>query len=189
MTRPLVRRILSPICAAILSITSVSCKSHAPTTAPLTAQQMAESLKAQGQDPQTAQKTADALAKGLSAVDYRPEEIQAATEASNAFYRHLSEGQYASIYEDSSDALRDLISKDSITGFLKMVNDKSGPCGVPALLLTTAGSDNAGRYVEFRYTRNCARVGEVQETLSWYFVSGKPKMRSYFASNPALKKN
>jgi len=174
-----------PICVAMLCFVLVGCISRDTQPRP-TAQQISDSLKAQGKDAQTAQNMGEALAKGIVAVEYRPEDIQAAMSASKVFYDRMSAEQYATIYDVSADVLKAATSRDVFIGFLKRVNLKVGSCSEPKLVLTTAGKDDERPFVEFRFTRNCATVGEIQEKLSWSIVDGKPLLRSYYVFNAAL---
>jgi len=120
-----------------------------------------------------------------SSPEYRPEEIKAAVRASNVFFDQLSAGQYDAICEAAVPELRTGDNRDRLIAVLKKVNQKAGPCSPPTLVLTSAGRDKTGRFVDLRYKRTCA-IGEVREILSWSMQDGKPFLRSYFASNPAL---
>jgi hypothetical protein len=182
---PLVKRVPgNALCLAVSCLVLLSCTSR-HTDGP-TPQQIANSLQAQGADPKTAQNVGEAVVKGIAAVEYRPEDIQAALSASTVFYEHLSAEQYDAIYDASSAQLRTSTSRDALVRFLRKVNRTTGKCGGPTLVVTTAGSDDVGKFVELRYTRNCPNLGEVRETLSWSIAADKPLLRSYFASNPAL---
>ena len=120
-----------------------------------------------------------------STPEYRPEEIKAAINTSKVFFDQLSARQYDAICMLATPELRAPDNRDRLVAVLKTVNEKAGSCSSPILLLTTAGRDKTGRFVDLRYKRTCA-IGEVQELLSWSTKSGKPLLRSYFASNPAL---
>jgi hypothetical protein len=149
-----------------------------------TAQQIAQHLRENGLDAATAKKFGEESVEGMNRLDYNPADLTTATNATYVFADHLSKEEYASIYYDSTEDFQRTVDRDYLLRMLKVVNDKTGPCGNLAIVLTGTGRDVGGPYVQQKFTRKCSKINETQEQLIWAIRDGNAKLLGYRLFNP-----
>ena len=122
---------------------------------------------------------------GLFSLHSRKAVAGAEREAA-VFHQRLAAGQYDAIYETSTAAFRNSLSRTDSAKFFAAIHGKMGACKTPAGALGYfTNTSTSGTRVQLRYRLECAN-GILQETM-FYLITGEgPRLLGYDAKSPTL---
>jgi len=109
--------------------------------------------------------------------------LKKATDSAEGFYRKISARQFDTALARTGEQLKAPPSQDVLLTLLKQMDEKAGPCGIPALNDSSYLTSTAGMYVVLSYTRKCAN-GEVSDRSTWKIVNGEALLDGYYVTNP-----